>query len=98
MGFHPYALLFSNDLTLSYETIIEYYKLRFQIEFNFRDAKQYWGLEDFMNIKEQPLTTAINLSFFLVNVSQILLTSSRHTHPHFSREDLKAHFRGASIL
>ncbi len=24
--------------------------LRFQIEFNFRDAKQFWGLEDFMNV------------------------------------------------
>ena len=29
---------------------LDYYSLRFQIEFNFRDAKQYWGLEDFMNI------------------------------------------------
>jgi len=39
--------LFSSDLDLSYETIIDYYSLRFQIEFNFRDAKQFWGLEDF---------------------------------------------------
>jgi putative transposase len=29
---------------------VDYYSLRFQIEFNFRDAKQYWGLEDFMNM------------------------------------------------
>lgn len=93
-----HVILFSNDLTLSSETIIEYYKLRFQLEFNFRDAKQYWGLEDFMNIKEQPLTTAINLSFFLVNVSQILLASCRHTHPDFSLEDLKAHFRGSKYV
>ncbi len=46
------VLLFSNDLKLAYDTLIDYYQLRFQIEFNFRDAKQYWGLEDFMNIKE----------------------------------------------
>ena len=32
------------------ETLIDYYALRFQIEFNFRDAKQFWGLEDFMNV------------------------------------------------
>ena len=93
-----HVILFSNDRTLSSEILIEYYKLRFQLEFNFRDAKQYWGLEDFMNIKEQPLTTAFNLSFFLVNVSQILLASSRHTHPDFSLEDLKAHFRGRKYV
>ena len=29
---------------------ILYYSLRFQIEFNFRDAKQFWGFEDFMNV------------------------------------------------
>ncbi|MCI5180697.1 MAG: hypothetical protein D3911_15555 [Candidatus Electrothrix sp. AW3_4] len=33
--------------------------MRFQIEFNFRDAKQYWGLDDFMNIKEQQLLPQI---------------------------------------
>ncbi len=53
--------LFSSDLELPYEKIIDFYSLRFQIEFNFRDAKQYWGLEDFMNIKEVPLTNAIRL-------------------------------------
>jgi putative transposase len=35
----------SSDLKLSSEKIIDYYKLRFQIEFNFRDAKQFWGLK-----------------------------------------------------
>jgi putative transposase len=45
------VLLFSDDLNLARETLIDYYALRFQIEFNFRDAKQYWGLKDFMNVK-----------------------------------------------
>jgi len=38
-----HVILFSSDLELSSALIIEYYKLRFQIEFNFRDAKQFWG-------------------------------------------------------
>ena len=42
---------------LAGETLIEYYSLRFQIEFDFRDAKQYWGLEDFMNVKETQVGT-----------------------------------------
>lgn len=36
-----HVVLFSSVLELSFETIIDYYKLRFQIEFNFRDAKQF---------------------------------------------------------
>jgi hypothetical protein len=93
-----HVILFSSDLSLSYEAIIEYYKLRFQIEFNFRDAKQYWGLEDFMNIKEQPLTNAVNLAFFMVNLSQALLQKFRKAQPRFSVEDLKAHYRGLKYV
>ena len=47
-----HVLLFSSDLALEAETMIDSYALRFQIEFNFRDAKQYWGLEDFMNVNK----------------------------------------------
>ena len=27
----------------------------------FRDAKQYWGLEDFINVKEQPVKNALKV-------------------------------------
>src|SRR5215471_128905 len=40
-----HVVLFSSDLALAYTPLVDYYGLRFQIEFNFRDAKQYWGLE-----------------------------------------------------
>jgi hypothetical protein len=66
------ALLFSNDLTLSFDKLESYYRLRFQIEFNFRDAKQYWGLEDFMTIKETKVSNAANFSMFMVTFSQLL--------------------------
>ena len=71
-GARAHAILFSSDLNQSYDQIIDYYTLRFQIEFVFRDAKQYWGLEDFMNVKETPVTNAANLAFCLVNIAQIL--------------------------
>jgi putative transposase len=66
-------ILFSTDLDLEWGNIIEYYRLRFQIEFNFRDAKQHWGLEDFMAVKEQSVFNSANLSLFMVNVSQRML-------------------------
>lgn len=56
------VLLFSDDLELPYDKLIDYYRLRFQIEFNFRDAKQYWGLEDFMNSKETQVTPCATYS------------------------------------
>jgi putative transposase len=90
--------LFSSDLELPYEKIIDFYSLRFQIEFNFRDAKQFWGLEDFMNVKEIPLTNAFNLALFMVNLSQVLLYDLRQTIPESSILDLKAYFRASKYF
>jgi IS4 transposase len=89
-----HVILFSSDLDLSYENIIDYYKLRFQIEFNFRDAKQFWGLEDFMNRSQITVTNAANLSFFMVNLSHYLLAQFRQDNPGSGIVDLKAYYRG----
>ena len=89
-----HVILFSSDLELSYNQLIDLYSLRFQIEFNFRDAKQFWGLEDFMNISQTAVTNAVNLSFFMVNLSRRLLRDFRGAHyPQFSLLDLKALYR-----
>jgi len=88
-----HVVLFSSDLSLSYDKLIDYYALRFQIEFNFRDAKQFWGLEDFMSIKERPIHNAANLSLFMVTVSKVLLQPQKTINPDFSVLDLKAHAR-----
>ena len=93
-----HVLLFSNDLTLETEKMIDYYALRFQIEFNFRDAKQYWGLADFMNIKQAPVNTAVNLALFLVNVSAKLRDPFELAHTDFSVLDIKAWYRGLKFL
>lgn len=89
-----HVILFSTDLELAYDKLIKFYSLRFQIEFNFRDAKQYWGLEDFMNVKETAVTNAANLSFFMVNFSHGLRQPFRQAQPNFSILDLKAHYHG----
>jgi putative transposase len=83
-----HVVLFSDDLKLSYDSMILYYRLRFQIEFTFRDAKQYWGLEDFMNIKETQVKNAANISMFMVNFSRFLAEqNSAHMKP--SIQDIK---------
>ncbi len=97
-GAFAHIILFSSDLEFCYEKIIDYYCLRFQIEFNFRDAKQFWGLEDFMNTKKVPLTNALNLSLFMVNLSQVLLREFRKTIPKSGILDLKAYYRAAKYF
>lgn len=93
-----HVVLFSSALELPDAQLIDYYALRFQIEFNFRDAKQYWGLEDFMNVKETTVTNAANLSLFMVNLTHLLLRGFRQDTPHFGVLDLKAHFRGRKYV
>lgn len=93
-----HVVLFSSDLDLAYTALVDYYGLRFQIEFNFRDAKQYWGLEDFMNVTPTGVTNAANLSLFMVNVAYRLRADG---HPHdsgYSVLDLKADCRGSKYV
>jgi hypothetical protein len=93
-----HVVLFSSDLALAYAPLVDYYGLRFHIEFNFRDAKQYWGLEDFMNVTPTGVTNAANLSLFMVNVAYRL---RRDSHPHdsaYSVLDLKADCRGSKYV
>lgn len=97
-GQKAHVILFSSDLKLTYDKIIEYYCLRFQIEFNFRDAKQYWGLEDFMNIKEIPVTNSVNLAFFMCNLAYTLIQKFNKNNPKFSVLDLKARFRAIKYV
>jgi len=91
-GKRAHVVLFSSDLDLGYERLVDFYRLRFQIEFNFRDAKQFWGFEDFMNVNEAPVTNAVSLAFFMVNLSALLLQHFRQQIPLFGILDLKAHF------
>lgn len=95
-GKRAHVVLFSSDLTLVADKLVHYYRLRFQIEFNFRDAKQFWGLEDFMNVKERPVYNFANLSMFMVSVSQKLILRRRKQTGNslFGVLDLKAEFRG----
>jgi putative transposase len=93
-----HVLLFSSDLTLAFDRLVENYSLRFQIEFTFRDAKQHWGLEDFMTVTATAVTNAANLSLLMVSLSTVLLEEVRQTDPQCSVLDLKASYRGAKYV
>jgi len=93
-----HVVLFSSDLELRHDQLIDYYHLRFQIECNFRDAKQSWGLEDFMTVNQTPVYNSANLAMFMVNLSHALIRPMRTQWPEGSVNDLKAWFRGRKYV
>ncbi len=93
-----HVVLFSSDLDLAYDTLIDSYRLRFQLECNFRDAKQYWGLEDFMSVNERPVYHSANLALFMVNFSHAVMRPLRAQWPEVSVIDLKAWFRSKKYV
>lgn len=68
---NKYVLLFSTDLTLSAAQIIQYYTARFQIEFLFRDAKQFTGLEHSQTRQKEKLDFHFNMSLSAINLARL---------------------------
>ena len=89
-----HVILLSSDLDLAALTMIDYYSLRFQIEFEFRDAKQHFGLSDFVCVNQTSVTNAVGLSFLLGNLSRHLLDSFQESFPEAGVIDLKSYYRG----
>lgn len=65
------ALLYSTDIELDAMPLVSYYKARFQIEFIFRDAKQYTGLMDCQSRRKEAIQTHINASFSALNLLKL---------------------------
>jgi hypothetical protein len=93
-----HVVLFSREVNLGYAQVIAYDRWRFQLEGHFRDAQQYWGLEDCMSVKARPVDNSANLAMFMVKVSQALMRPMRGQWPAFSVHDLKAWFRGQQYV
>jgi hypothetical protein len=68
---HRKAVLFSTALDLDALTIYRYYKARFQIEFLFRDAKQFAGLTDCQARSQAKLNFHFNASLSAVTLAKL---------------------------
>lgn len=62
--------------------------------FHCRDAKPYWGLEDFMNVTSIGVTNAAHLALFMVHVAYRRRADLHPGDPHDSILDLQADCRG----
>lgn len=66
-----YAVLFSTDVDLEPQRLYRYYKARFQIEFLFRDAKQFTGLSDCQARSKAQLDFHFNASLSAVTFAKL---------------------------
>ena len=78
--------------------MIDYDRLRFQLELHFCDAKQSWGLEDCMTVQQTPVYNSANLAMFMVNLSHTVMRSMRAHWPEVRVTDLQAWFRGRTYV
>ncbi len=89
-----YEVLLSTDRELSGGKIIAYYRLRFQIEFLIRDAKQHGGLEDCQARDEKKLNYHFNMALGSVSTAKLTLwaTLKNKKEVPFSMHNIKQYF------
>ena len=90
-----HKIYFSTDLDMSAKDIIEYYRTRFQIEFSFRDSKQFTGLNDCQARDLRKLDFAFNASLASVNIAKVI---RQQYYPSLSIGLLKSYLSNIYIL
>ena len=72
-------LYFSTDTNMSARNVVEFYRTRFQIEFCYRDSKQFTGLCDCQARDFDKLDFAFNASLTSVNVAKVVINTEYPT-------------------
>jgi hypothetical protein len=88
-------LYFSNRTDKDFTFILKHYQCRFQIEYLFRDAKQYTGLMHCQSTNEAKLLNHINVS--LTTVSAAKATHWKEGEP-FSMNEIKNYYHNLKMV
>lgn len=79
---YRYFLVFTTDLTLSVETIVHYYHLRWKIETGFRDSKESFGFDHYQVRSQTAIQRSVVLSFLSASLTQMMaLPKFQQAHP-----------------
>jgi hypothetical protein len=95
-----YVVLFSTDTELAATDIFRFYKARFQVEFIFRDAKQFAGFSDCQARDKEALSFHFNASVAVVNVARLLAQEEQTAEARlvFSMSSIKQRFFNEHLL
>jgi len=76
-GRRSYVVLFSTDLEIDPLFLYRCYSARFQIEFVFRDARQFTGLADCQARSPEAIDTHVNASLMALNLAKVTLQETQ---------------------
>lgn len=98
-----HKIYFSTDLTQSWTEVLEMYKLRFQIEFLYRDAKQFTGLNHCQARSTNKLNFHWNMSLTAINIAKIIhWLPKKNQKPNqeivFSMSDIKTQYHNELLI
>jgi hypothetical protein len=92
-------IYFSTDLKQCGVQIVSYYRSRFQIEFLYRDAKQFTGLNSCQARSENKLDFHFNAALTAVNLAkQDWLSTRNNAEKPFSMSDYKTQYNNSLLL
>jgi hypothetical protein len=93
-------LYFCTDLLMNGMDIHDHYHNRFQIEFLYRDGKQYTGLTDCQARDTRKLQFHFNSSLTAINIAKVAhwLTEPKETRGAFSMADIKTMYHNTLLL
>lgn len=95
-----HKVFMSTDLNLSGQHILHYYQTRFQIEFLYRDGKQFTGLNDCQARSENKLDFQFNMSLTTINIAKVThwLTKPKNQRNSFSMADIKTLYNNELLM
>ena len=73
---YRYFMAYTTDLSLPVEIVLHYYRLRWEIETAFRDAKENFGFDDYRVKSETSICRFVQLSFVAVSIMQLFFNHS----------------------
>ncbi len=93
-------LFFSTNLSMNGFDILRYYRARYQMEFNFRDAKQYTGLENCQARSANKLHFHLNMALTSVSIAKCIQREGHNsdTSIHHSVSDIKTELFNRLLL
>jgi len=93
-------IYFSTNIERDPEQLLEYYRLRFQMEFLFRDAKQHMGLEHCQARSQNKLDFHFNGSLTAVSVAKVIARygKERKARSSVSVSDVKTEMQNRNLI
>lgn len=88
-------VFFSTDTSMSAKDIMDIYRTRFQIEYLYRDAKQFTGLAHCQSRKKESLDFAFNMSLSSINLARAF---ARSCGVHLSVSNVKTLIHNADMI